>query len=346
MRVTFVGSAQFKLASYRYRALMPCTELQALGVDCQIMTAYDGLNADVFVFSKHFNPYKDQEALMKIKEPGFMAANQIAVVAEDRPQPKTVFDVCDDHFDDLKHGQHYHFMCENADAVIASTSRMAEIIKEKTGRDAIVINDPFEYPEKEPRYKWEQNEVQNVLWFGHGSNLHHLLRVWDDMKGQNIMIITDGVEITDKATNKPFPIVPWSHENMMHGLAQSDVVVLPNNGEKCHKGGNRMIEAIRQGVFVIAEPHPEYNRFKEWMFIGDIGKGLEWTKSNKKHMKERIKNAQKFVSANYHPQTIGRTWMRALNSIWGVESKSGQDGSTSTNMTGAGLTSQTLPGAL
>jgi hypothetical protein len=344
MRVSFVGSAFFKMASYRYRALIPCKEMQQLGIDCSIMTAYDGLNSDVFVFSKHFSMDKDQEAVKKIKDPGFMAANQIAVVADDGPPPKVVFDVCDDHFDSEKYGQHYHWMCEHADGVIAATNRMAEIIKEKTGRDAIVINDPYEYPEREPRYRWEQDEPTKVLWFGHASNFKHLHRVWNHLNGHMVMIISDGIEL--ESEGKPFPIIPWSHENMMDGLSQSDVVILPNAGMECHKGANRMIESIRQGVFVIAEPHPEYNRFKEWMYIGDIGEGLAWTKSNKSLMKERIVNAQRFVSDNYHPQTIGKTWKKALNSIWDVESKNGQDGSTLTDSMAGVSTHPILPGAL
>jgi hypothetical protein len=343
MRVTFLGSAAFKLASYRYRILMPCKEMMAQGVDCQIVTSYDGLNADVFVFSKHWHPDKDQAAVTQIQAPGFMAANQVSVVADDRPDPKVVYDVCDDHFDHPKYGPHYHFMCQKADLIIASTDRMQEIIKEKTGLDSTVINDPFEYPELKVRHKWEQWDARKILWYGHASNFEHLHRVWDDLRGYQLMAITDGITLEDTVADQPFPVVSWSHENMMDGFRQADIVVIPNEGELSPKGANRMIEAIRQGVFVVAEPQPEYNKFKEWMYIGDIGKGLEWVQSNKKCIRERIEQAQKFVSSKYHPQTIGKMWTSALSSTWGVEHKNGQAGSTSMPLTEVEQTAQILP---
>ena len=343
MRITFLGAANFKMASYRYRILMPAKELMALGVDCSVMTSYDGLNSDIFVFSKHFSPDKDQAAVKKIKSPGFMAANQIAIVADDRLDPKIVFDVCDDHFDSDKFGSHYRYMCKEADLIIASTDRMAEIIKAKTGRESVVIPDPYEFPERKFRYKWPQWNPEKALWFGHGSNFTQLHRVWDDLKGWMLMIITDGIELTDLTQAKPFPTIKWNHENMMDGFSQSDVVVLPNAGMECHKGANRMLESIRQGVFVVAEPHPEYNKFKEWMYIGDIGKGLKWIHSNKEDIQPRMEKAQKFVSDNFHPQTIGKMWKNALDSIWDQEHKTGQDGSTLMASQAEEQTSQILP---
>ena len=335
MRVSFVGSAFFKNASYRYRTLMPAKALQAAKIDCSIVTSYDGLNADVFVFSKHWSPEKDKAAVEQIKSPGFLASNQIAVVAEDRPAPKVVFDVCDDHFDHPQLQEHYVWMCENADLVVASTDRMKEIIWDATGVHAVVINDAYEFPELPPRHKWEQWDVTNVLWYGHPTNFESLHRVWDKINGYNLMIITSGIELEDTTAHKPFPVVPWNHENMMDGFRQADVVIIPTGerGYESHKGANRMLEAIRQGVFVVAEPHPEYNKFKEWMYIGDIGKGLEWVQSNKQSIKERVQSAQKFVSSNYHPQTLGQKWIKALSSIWGAGSNGGPDGSTSMDLT-------------
>jgi hypothetical protein len=351
MRVSFVGSAMFMHASYRYRTLMPARALQEAKVECAIVTSYDGLNADVFVFSKHWTPDKDRAAIEQIKTPGFMAGNQIAVVAEDRPDPKVVFDVCDDHFDHPQLGDHYRWMCTHADLVVASTDRMRKIILEKVAWNApspevVVINDAYEFPELAPRHRWEQWTPENVLWYGHPTNFEHLHRVWNQLKGYNLMVITNGIELTDTVAGKDFPVVPWNHENMMDGFKQSDIVVIPtgDEGYKSHKGANRMLEAIRQGVFVVAEPHPEYNKFKEWMYIGDIGKGLAWVQSNKKYIKGRIESAQKFVSSNYHPQIIGKKWIKALSSIWGAESNDGPDGPTSMASVEAEQTATISPG--
>jgi hypothetical protein len=57
-----------------------------------------------------------------------------------------IVDFCDDHFDWV----HYKEALRIADAVTCPTETMAKIIKEH-GRDATVIGDPYEYPEKPNR---------------------------------------------------------------------------------------------------------------------------------------------------------------------------------------------------
>ena len=195
-----------------------------------------------------------------------------------------VVDFCDDHFDWL----HYQEALRLADAVTCSTNEMARRIKE-LGRDATVIADPYEFPEMPPHYAGV-----NLLWFGHHVNRDSLQRILPDLKGYPFAVVSnfDGA-------------IPWSHETMLREFARADIVVIPATAP--YKSANRAIEAIRQGCFVVAEPHPALEGFP--IYIGNIKEGIEWTKQQ--NMNELISKAQKFVTAEFSPQILIDKWKSA-----------------------------------
>ena len=195
-----------------------------------------------------------------------------------------VVDFCDDHFDWL----HYQEALRLADAVTCSTTEMAKRIKE-LGRDATVISDPYEYPEMPPHC----NGV-NLLWFGHHVNRESLQRILPDLQGYPLRVVSnfDGA-------------IPWSKETMLEEFARADIVVIPATAP--YKSANRAIEAIRQGCYVVAEPHPALEGFP--IYIGNIKEGIEWTKQQ--NMNELVSKAQKFVTAEFSPQTLIDKWKSA-----------------------------------
>jgi uncharacterized Rossmann fold enzyme len=195
-----------------------------------------------------------------------------------------VVDFCDDHFDWM----HYQEALRLADAVTCSTTEMAKRIKE-LGRDATVIPDPYEFPEMPPHC----NGV-NLLWFGHHVNRDSLQRILPDLKGYPLRVVSnfDGA-------------IPWSKETMLEEFARADIVVIPTTAS--YKSANRAIEAIRQGCFVVAEPHPALEGFP--IYIGNIKEGIEWTKQQ--NMNELILEAQNFVRERFTPQILIDKWKTA-----------------------------------
>jgi uncharacterized Rossmann fold enzyme len=192
-----------------------------------------------------------------------------------------VVDFCDDHFDWL----HYQEALRLADAVTCSTTEMAKRIKD-LGRDATVIADPYEYPEMPPHC----NGV-NLLWYGHHVNRDSLQRILPDLEGYPLRVVSnfDGA-------------IPWSKETMLEEFARADIVVIPATVP--YKSANRAIEAIRQGCYVVAEPHPALEGFP--IYIGNIKEGIEWTKQQ--NMNELISKAQRFVTEEFSPQTLIDKW--------------------------------------
>ena len=195
-----------------------------------------------------------------------------------------VVDFCDDHFDWL----HYQEALRLADAVTCSTTEMARRIKE-LGRDATVIADPYEFPEMPPHYAGI-----NLLWFGHHVNRDSLQRILPDLEGYPLRVVSNFEGA-----------IPWSKETMLEEFARADIVVIPTTAS--YKSANRAIEAIRQGCFVVAEPHPALEGFP--IYIGNIKEGIEWTKQQ--NMNKLILEAQRFVRERFTPQILIDKWKSA-----------------------------------
>ena len=212
-------------------------------------------------------------------------ANELMMMARAKARGAwVVVDFCDDHFDWL----HYQEALRLADAVTCPTTEMAKRIKE-LGKDATVIPDPYEYPEMPPHC----NGV-NLLWYGHHVNRESLKRILPDIEGYPLRVVSnfDGA-------------IPWSHETMLREFAKADIVVIPATAP--YKSANRAIEAIRQGCYVVAEPHPALEGFP--IYIGNIKEGIEWTKQQ--NMNKLITKAQKFVREEFSPATLIDKWKSA-----------------------------------
>lgn len=257
MNVTFKHCGEH-LASSRYRALIPTRELAALGID---------QGREWVVMNKHNWSWEEQTA-------GYERA---------------CFDVCDDHFSDAR-AEHYTTCCLKADLVTCNSAELQRIIWEKTGRDAVVIPDPYEQPERAPRVH------ERLLWFGHKSNLRDL-QPWAG-KLKPLEIITNAPGFTQ-----------WTPEVMDAAFDRAGLVVIPT-GKSMAKSANRAIESIRRGIFVIAGYLPAYGDLG--IYIGDIGDGVQWALAHQDEVLSRIRRTQAYVRDEYSPQRIGALWKQAL----------------------------------
>ena len=272
-RTSFIHWGDKTIASWRYRAQIPSEGWATL----------NDFTADTLIFAKP-------------------EANELMHMARAKARGAwVVVDFCDDHFDWV----HYKEALRLADAVTCPTEAMAQIIK-KHGRDAMVIADPYEYPEAKPHY----NGV-NLLWYGHGVNKKSLERIMPDLEGYPLRVVSNFGGT-----------IPWSHETMLEEFARADIVIIPKTEE--YKSPNRAIEAIRQGCFVVAEPQSSLKNFPIW--LGDIKEGIEWTKQQ--NVNELIFKAQKFVTELYTPKILIDKWKTytALRTTLDVEKRNGTVG--------------------
>ncbi len=294
MKINFVTVANDSIASYRYHNLIPANQLKELGHETSISLC-PGLDADVYCFSKHFNS-GDYWYMRGVQSVG----------------KKTVFHCCDNHFN-TEMAEHYRRMIEGVDRVIASTEELASVIKIETGVDATVIYDPYEMKEAEPKFA-PDGELK-LLWYGHPTNIQPLFDLWPDLKGYKVMIVSDPELKINQDSGGTIPVIPWSPENINKALDQCDAVIIPSAmGERqVVKSPNRLVEAIRKGKYVLADPLPSYKVFDKWAWIGDIKAGLGLLEPRHKDViEERRRDAQAYIRENHSPELIGRQWQEVI----------------------------------
>lgn len=205
---------------------------------------------------------------------------------------RVIADFCDMHF----HLPFYDLILKTADAVTVPTKWFAEQVRMQFGIEAYVIPDPYEYPEEEPHCNGD-----NLLWFGQAMNIDGLERISSLISGYPLRIVSN----LEGA-------IPWSKENMLREFAHADIVVMPETAP--YKSANRTIESIRQGCFVVAEPHPAINEFPG-IWIGNIKEGIQWAKHNPQEAKQRTKLSQAYVRKWFSPQTQADAWRKVIQKV-------------------------------
>lgn len=196
-----------------------------------------------------------------------------------RKLPLVVYDVVNAHFQDPD----YRAMCDISHVITCSSPAMAGIIREETGRDAVVIPDPYENAERKP-------EVNGgVLWFGHQANIESL-RPYADV-------------VTQVCTGQE-----WSREKEDADLARAGVVLL--TGSNPGASSNRPVKAIRAGRFVVTpEDCPEsWRELSEFIWIGDVREGVRWAFAHREEACRKVSSGQTYVRTRFSPQLIGSQW--------------------------------------
>ena len=190
-----------------------------------------------------------------------------------------VYDVVNPHFSDPD----YRAMCELATVITCSSQAMVPLIKEATGRDAVVIPDPYENAEGEAKING------GVLWFGHQANIESL-RPYADLP---VEILTSD---------------EWTLEREAEWLNRAGVVLL--TGSNPGASSNRVVKALRAGRFVVApEDCPEsWKEFEPYIWIGDVHKGIHWAFENQEEACHKIRASQEYIVPRFNPQLIGSQW--------------------------------------
>lgn len=243
--------------------------------------------ADVHIYAKPIFP--DVEHARKAKEDG-----------------KTVIvDMCDIHFD----RKYYRDIIKYADLITTSSDWSAQYINDDYGIRTCFIPESFEFEEVAPHCNGNK-----LLWFGNSQNFDSLERVRSQISDFPLKVVSDMQGC-----------IPWSIQNMVSAFSESDIVILPETAP--YKSANRAVEAIRQGCFVVAEPHPSLEGFP--IYIGNIRKGIEWAIQNQTEANKMTLEAQDYIRRKFSPRTLENAWKTAIQ-IALSNSTSGQAASTGT----------------
>jgi hypothetical protein len=223
---------------------------------------------------------------------------------------RVIVDVCDAHLS----LSWYADAIQKADALTTPTPLLAQFIAEDFGRTAMVIDDPYDFECVLPHVKGN-----NLLWFGHAQNYDGMAMFREALKGYPLRLVSniDG-------------FIPWSKETMREEFLKADIVLLPDSAPT--KSSNRAVEAIRQGCFVVATPHPSLEDIPG-IWVGDLLKGVEWASTHAHEANEQLIQSQAYVQARFSQERVANAWktlVMACASSWGVGTSRGKAGSTST----------------
>ena len=179
-----------KVASYRYRAQIPCEQVAKIN---GYRTAMNDGEADIVVFSK---PNGDELPM----------ARQAKLDGA-----KVVVDFSDDHFnrDDA-----YRQFSELADGIVCGSTIMRGLIYDYVKKDSVSIPDPYEQPEREPHADGDK-----FIWFGHIRNIGEIQRVSHILADRKLLIATGPqTHVSGRAI--------WGPEALGQALAASNIAIL------------------------------------------------------------------------------------------------------------------------
>jgi len=266
------------LASYRYRAQIPCEQVAKIN---GYKTAMNDGEADIVVFSK---PNADELPIARqAKADG----------------AKIVVDFADDHF---QRDDTYHQFAEIADGIVCASDIMRGRIYDYVKRDSVSIPDPYEYEEVAPHA-----DGDNYLWYGHVGNFPELISVMGVLGERKLRVVSGPQQIPN--------VIRWSKESMVKAFQVSNIVILPTRGAADFKSANRLINAIRSGCFAVCMAHPSYKEFKDFVWVGNFPTGLKWTEHFRSELNERVSAGQAYVRKKYSPEAIGALWANYLESV-------------------------------
>lgn len=286
MKLNYVTLSDNTMPAYRYRMYIPGEYLGDYAI------TDSPVDADIHIYSK---PYHQNEMLL----------SQHLQLAAGRT---IVLDICDDIF--TRKGPVPSYMrqlASMAEAVVVPTELMKERVKQETGRDAVIISDPCEFPEKPIKDISEPK----VMWFGTFTNLFTL----KDVDLEYPLEVVSARRAYKACQEIGAKFTEWSLDNMKDAFERNNIVIIPSvNERRLVKSPNRVFESIRSGLSVVAAPIPSYQQFDitlDW----DMNRGI-------KNIKKTTPELQKYVRDNFDISVIGEQWRTLFDSILGVEQES------------------------
>lgn len=223
---------------------------------------------------------------------------EIAKAAKDHGA-KVVVDFCDPHFDTPL----YQRIAIKADLIVCPTKEMANIVGRffypTCDKRIEIIPDPYEMPEVPPHANGDK-----FLWFGHNANL-------EDIKphsGIPNLRIVSGPKVSDGITH-------WSPANIDRAMREANICLFPTRKGAEYKSPNRLLNALRMGLFPICQRHPSYEEFRGLAWVGEIATGTTWALHFKEDLNPLVREMQDKIRVKYSPSTIGETWKSVLESI-------------------------------
>lgn len=314
------GGLTSRLASARYRAIIPAEQLSRQGHEVHLRSVGEcvwtreivDFPCDVLVVSK-----------------SLVRANERLASEMKARGVRIVVDICDNVFPDARYGDHFRAMAILADVVTSNTDAMAAAIRRQAGRDSIVITDPVEGRRGVARFAPRLPAV-NLLWFGNLRSLDGVKEHVDELSE-----LCDVIPVRLTLVTAPLPeakqfmgelgtlnpsrltvgLVPWSLEATWRALDECDVVWIPTASGELHrtKSPNRLVESLWAGRLAAVDDIPSYVPFAGVVPVGKrLAEAIFGSLGDAALVEDRIAEAQRRIAWDHSAYACGLRWAAAL----------------------------------
>lgn len=324
-----------KVASVRYRCLIPIRELQNADFSVEL---FDPSRESVYssiVFSKCYEP-GDQSLAEKLRARG----------------GGVVLDLCDNHFYNPYGLPAYETARKNllrmmslSDLVTCSTPELAATVATEGRLAALpeVVGDPVEFADdhSRPTGWWSRAvlglrpaPVRRLLWFGiHASpnapcGMEDIRRVEDKLASVagefpfELVVCSNSAE-TYQAQIAPMAIrssyVDYNRDTFPGLLREMNGVILPVNKNPFTwaKSHNRLTTSLFAGIPVIADAVPSYTEFSSFCYLDDWAGGLRQVLGNSDEARSKAEAGREYIRRHWMPWHVARRWHEVLGPLVG-----------------------------
>jgi len=209
-------------------------------------------------------------------------------------------------------------LAQNVDKVILQTKAASDYIKKNLNIESEIIPDCIRFTHNESIKKIR--EPLEIVWFGNSTNHdtlldYGLLELYSSNLKLNLKVITTFkdrilINVDKKFLNRiNLNCIEWKPD-MDKEVIKSDIVIIPypNDKKRIVKTQNRITDSMSMGRFVITSDMPFTREFKDYCFIGDLGKGVAWVLENKPLAIKKAKLGKGYVDQNFSILNISEMW--------------------------------------
>jgi hypothetical protein len=214
----------------------------------------------------------------------------------------------------------YESALKLADYIITSSNYLKILLNNFYSKEIFVIPDAIEVPVLSPKI----SKTNNILWFGHASNIQYLINFIEKYTKPNdvckliILSNDNGLNILSNhqfqnSVGFEIELKKWSVEGLIAASKISDICIIPSDPADPRKSGassNRLITSIALGLPTAAEMLPSYEEFSKYFFnIRSNSIFNIMSDSSSSEFKKLISEAQQKIVPKFLPKAIGQQWI-------------------------------------